>query len=204
MSDDEQFMLVQILKESVQQGMTPSLTVISDSMSPMLCRGDKVGLRQLPPNHAEPGQIITFANPDDGQRLITHRVAGVFLENGKDKLATYGDRSLLLDLPVSFDDVIGLVVWRQRESNYIDLMSGLGAWLNKKLAIRAHKNLELATGLDIGKRTAIDSETVLLSNETCQRQRRKISKRLYFRLSYLWAYILTIASDFLSRGNYKT
>ena len=153
MVDDEQFLLVQMLRESIQQGITPSLTVISDSMSPLLRQGDKVGLRKLPPEQAEPGQIITFSKPHEGQSLITHRIAGVVLDNGEEKLATFGDRSLLLDTPVNLEDVVGLVIWRQRGNHAINLMSGPGARLNKKLANRANKNLKMASGFEIGQQT---------------------------------------------------
>lgn len=196
MVEHEQTLLAEMLKESILQGTTPCLTIISNSMSPLLRSGDQVGLREMVPTQAQPGQIITFSSSNDGRELITHRVAGVVMENGEEKIATFGDRTLRLDSPVAHEAVIGQVIWRRREGHFVDLMNGQGAWLSEKLAHHANNNLERASGLHIGS-SEWDNDIINTSNEICSRQRSRLSTRVYLRFSFLWASLLILYSEYL-------
>ena len=51
-----------------------SLTVLSGSMEPQLHVGDVVVVDQVPPLEVRVGDIVTFRDPEDASRLITHRV----------------------------------------------------------------------------------------------------------------------------------
>lgn len=192
--------LADMLKESIRQGTTPSLTVTSNSMSPLLRAGDQVGLQQLLPSDAQPGQIITFADSANPGDLITHRMAGTSMANGEVRFATYGDRSLLFDCPVAPEDVVGVVIWRQRNGRILDLKDGQGAWLNKKLAEHSREGLRRASGLQPGNQE-LDKETVSRSNEQCHRNRKKASVRLLGRVNYLWASTLTLFTEYFPKSS---
>ncbi|NCF65610.1 MAG: S24 family peptidase [Anaerolineaceae bacterium] len=58
MTQYETVFLADLLKESIQQGTTPSLTVVGDSMSPLLRSGDQVGLQIAVLSQLQAGQII--------------------------------------------------------------------------------------------------------------------------------------------------
>lgn len=201
MAEYKRAFLADMLKESIQQGTTPSLTVSSNSMSPLLRSGDQIGLQKLDPAAAQPGQIITFTNLNEADDLITHRVAGTTLDHGVEKIATYGDRSLLFDSPVAFDDVLGVVVWRRRSGRVLNLANGRGAKLSKTLGRQARERIRDATGLppdhyELNRKSLVDS------NQLCLRYRKKMSVRFLWRAKYLWASILTLFMEYLpqSRG----
>ena len=50
------------------------LVVLSGSMEPALGTGDVSVVRTIAPLDARPGDVVTFRDPDDADRLITHRV----------------------------------------------------------------------------------------------------------------------------------
>ena len=187
--------LADMLKESLRQGITPSLTISSNSMSPLLRCGDRVGLQMLDPASAQPGQIITFSNSNDPDDLITHRVAGTALNNGEAKIATYGDRTLLFDSPVAHEDVLGIVTWRRRNGRFLNLMSGQGARLSKKLTQRSRESLKRATGLQPNIHE-LDNVKIYKSNQLCLRYKKKMIVRILSRANYLWASLLTLFTEY--------
>jgi hypothetical protein len=194
MADYKPAFLADMLKESIRQGTTPSLTVTSNSMSPMLRAGDQVGLQELVPALAQPGQIITFSDSSNLDNLITHRMAGTSLVNGEVQFITYGDRTLLFDTPVALDNVVGFVVWRRRNSHILDLSSGQGAWLNAKLAKQSQIGLKRTTGIRPGIQD-FDHTTAIRCNEHGQRFRKRASVRLLSRVNYLWASMLVLYTE---------
>ncbi len=191
-------MLAEMLRDSIRQGTTPSLTIISNSMSPLLRAGDKVGLQELNLANAQPGQIITFLQEESGAKLITHRIAGMFMENGENKIATFGDRSLLFDYPTAHGDIVGQVAWRQRNDRILNLITGRGAWLSEKLAREAKNNLVRTSGFRSDQQ-ALDSDALLLANKKCQQQRKKLGTRICLRFRYLWAFLLVAYTQSLTR-----
>ena len=195
MAEFEATLLAEMLRESIKQGTTPSLAVTSNSMSPLLRSGDHVGLQELVPSKAQPGQIITFSNTGQDD-LITHRIAGIVLENGEAKIATLGDRTLLFDVPVAPEDVVGQVIWRRRNGRTLNLMSGRGAWLSGKLEYQAREELRRATGLRLGN-NELDSESINRSNGMCRRYRKNLGARILWRINYLWASMLAITAEYL-------
>jgi signal peptidase len=68
-----------------------ALTVMSGSMEPAVGVGDVVIARQVPAGDAQPGQVITFADPDGHRKLITHRVRSVSVVDGMARFVTQGD-----------------------------------------------------------------------------------------------------------------
>lgn len=94
--------VVSLLEKALNQGQNPTLTVISNSMAPLLERGDLVTLSKLNFETLKKGDIITLTQRE---ALTTHRVVTVTNE----EIATKGDCNFLLDEPITFSQVIGKV-----------------------------------------------------------------------------------------------
>lgn len=67
------------------------LKVRSGSMAPAIATGDVVLQREEPASAIRVGQVVTFRDPDGTGRLITHRVRGVRLREGRVEVVTRGD-----------------------------------------------------------------------------------------------------------------
>jgi signal peptidase I len=71
-------------------GMQP-LTVMSGSMEPAIHTGDVIVDRKIPAANAKVGDVITFRDPENRQRLKTHRVYGMRIMDGTVHFTTKGD-----------------------------------------------------------------------------------------------------------------
>jgi len=70
-----------------------SLVVMSGSMQPVLRPGDLVVDHQVTPLQVRVGDIVTFPDPTDRSRLITHRVRSVQVNGDSVAMVTKGDAS---------------------------------------------------------------------------------------------------------------
>jgi signal peptidase len=87
------------------------LTVISDSMTPALHRGDLLVVSPKSGDDYQVGEIITFGKMGVNETSITHRIVGVSSQNGQWEYLTTGDANNERDLrPVSAQEVIGRVI----------------------------------------------------------------------------------------------
>jgi signal peptidase I len=68
-----------------------SLTVLSGSMTPVLRTGDVVVAKKIAPTAARPGDVVTFRDPDDASKLITHRIVTMRVLDGHSRFVTRGD-----------------------------------------------------------------------------------------------------------------
>jgi signal peptidase I len=68
-----------------------SLTVMSGSMEPTIGTGDVVVARQTSPMDVRVGDIVTFRDPLDHERLITHRVREMHVHGDDVLFVTRGD-----------------------------------------------------------------------------------------------------------------
>ena len=68
-----------------------SLTVMSGSMEPTIGTGDVVVAGQIPPMDARVGDIVTFRDPLNHARLITHRVREIHVRGDQVTFVTKGD-----------------------------------------------------------------------------------------------------------------
>lgn len=68
-----------------------SMTVMSGSMEPAVHTGDVVVNRPISPLEARPGDVVTFRDPDGGDRFITHRVRRIHARDGRVGFVTKGD-----------------------------------------------------------------------------------------------------------------
>jgi signal peptidase len=93
-----------------------SLTVLSGSMEPQLHVGDVVVVDQVPPLEVRVGDIVTFRDPEDATRLITHRVRQIDVKGGSVAFVTKGDANTSVEnWRITTDGTIGRVsyhVWR--------------------------------------------------------------------------------------------
>lgn len=136
-----------LLRETLQQASSASVTVAGESMAPLLRRGDLIGLRPLPLEQVRPGQIVTFSDPLHPGGLQTHRVIGVHTAGDSPVFYTRGDRALTFDPPLKGERLLGRVVWRQRDGRALTLMSGRGLWLSAHLGRIAEQERRWVTGV---------------------------------------------------------
>jgi signal peptidase len=68
-----------------------SFTVMSGSMEPAIGTGAVVVERPIAPREARIGDVVTFKDPEGGERLITHRVTSVRVRGGTARFVTKGD-----------------------------------------------------------------------------------------------------------------
>jgi signal peptidase len=93
-----------------------SLTVLSGSMEPQLHVGDVVVVDQVPPLEVRVGDIVTFRDPEDASRLITHRVREIDVNGSDVAFVTKGDANTSVEhWKINTSGTIGRVkyhVWR--------------------------------------------------------------------------------------------
>lgn len=66
-------------------------TVLTGSMEPAISPGDVVIDEQIPPAAARVGDVVTFRDPEDQGRFLTHRVVGVRRHGAYLWVVTKGD-----------------------------------------------------------------------------------------------------------------
>jgi signal peptidase I len=89
------------------------LVVLSGSMEPALGTGDVSVVRTIAPLNARPGDVVTFRDPDDADRLITHRVRTMRVQGNAVVFRTRGDANSASEhWQVSSKEEIGRVIYR--------------------------------------------------------------------------------------------
>ena len=68
-----------------------NFTVMSGSMEPTIHTGDVVIDQRISPLDAKVGDIVTFQDPTDHSKLITHRVRSITAKGGEVTFKTKGD-----------------------------------------------------------------------------------------------------------------
>jgi signal peptidase I len=111
------------LKEALSAGLSPRLTVISESMSPLLTKGDIAVVTPWDPSKGQVGDIIVFENDCE---LTTHRV---IICRGHTVL-TRGDNAVKADPVLEGDHILGSVKEIHKSSQMIDLETNAWKWTN--------------------------------------------------------------------------
>lgn len=125
----------QLLIQSLDHGQTPFLTVGSDSMAPLLRRGDQIKLGPASLERVAVGDIIVLGQPDE---LLSHRYWGALEKDNHAYLLTRGDRLAYFDPLSPADQLRAVVLARRRSGRLLDLQRGPGAWLNRGLTQLSH------------------------------------------------------------------
>jgi signal peptidase len=97
-----------------------SLTVLSGSMEPTIHVGDVVVVRQIPPTDARVGDVVTFRDPSDPGKLVTHRVRKISVSDDGVAFETKGDANTGTERwRVATYGTIGLVMYRVPRLGYV-------------------------------------------------------------------------------------
>jgi signal peptidase I len=87
-----------------------SFTVMSGSMEPSIHTGDVVIDQRIEPLRAHVGDVVTFTDPSNRRRLITHRVRSIRPDGNTVQVVTKGDANNTVERwSVPVDGRIGLV-----------------------------------------------------------------------------------------------
>lgn len=90
-----------------------TLSVLSGSMEPTIHTGDVVITQTISPLDARIGDVVTFRDPSNGTRLITHRVRSVRAGAGHVSVTTKGDANNTPEVwSVPTESAVGRVVYR--------------------------------------------------------------------------------------------
>lgn len=155
MSDPDSRAARELLRQSLGEGKQPYVTVATNSMLPLLRRGDRIRLTNASVDELRPGDIVVIETPSD---LVVHRYWGFRQERGGTVLLTRGDRLLRFDPSVSAADLVGRVTLRGRENRQLDLTGGVGGWLNRRLVdVAALEATLLAVSPEQGAERAHDN-----------------------------------------------
>lgn len=96
-----------------------SFTVLSGSMAPAIETGDVVVTEPISPLEARVGDIVTFQDPEGGDKLISHRVQSVGAAGAVARFVTRGDANTSTERwNVAADGQIGKVVYRLPKVGY--------------------------------------------------------------------------------------
>jgi signal peptidase I len=88
-------------------------TVRSGSMTPAIRTGDIIVDEPIPPAEAKVGDIVTFKDPEDSGRLITHRARAISTHGSRIDFVTRGDANNTFEhWSVPADGRIGRVLYR--------------------------------------------------------------------------------------------
>jgi signal peptidase I len=120
-----------LLREGLQNGRPSTITVTSNSMSPLLQAGDNIVVSAAAANQLQAGDII-IVNTDKG--FLTHRFWGFATAGGQAYLLTRGDKPWWFDPPSLATNLLGRVTARLRHNRILALDMGWGLWLNRHLA----------------------------------------------------------------------
>lgn len=123
------------------------LTVISDSMQPLLRTGDVVVAEPLEPSAVQIGDVIVVRR---GAELITHRLLAIDPQGWWLR----GDDAIWSDETVRPEAVIGRVIFIERATHPIDLRQPIGLELNRRLTRINLATWRVAQHLGIDRRTA--------------------------------------------------
>lgn len=187
MSEIDPGLLADLLREAMREGKSPFVTVVSNSMSPLIRRGDKVRLAHVNPDQMLPGDIIVYEGPAN---LITHRYWGFLTEKGQTRLVTRGDRPQYFDEPFSAANLVGQVIGRRRKNHFLNFEGGTGKWLNNHLANLARLEIRLFSKPLLSSNRA--QVNLPAAGRRLSRSPNNLIVRLIRRFLYSWAIILTL------------
>jgi hypothetical protein len=180
-------LIADMLRQSMDEGQIPFLTITSNSMVPLLKTGDQVGLEPIQINHLAKGDIVTLVQ---GEHLLTHRFWGC---DDQGRPFTRGDRPLIPDAPGEAGQLIGQVVVCRRHNRELSLQFGIGRRLNQHLAWLVRVESYVLTG-----QIPLPFAPLLPPG-----RQRKLIVRLVRRAFFSWASLAVTILGGLARQNRK-
>src|SRR3954452_4829605 len=108
-----------------------SFNILTGSMEPSIGVGAVVVDKPIKPGDARPGQVITFPDPGNHGRLLTHRLQRISLKGGKAYAVTKGDANDTVERwNVPAHEEIGLVAFVAPKVGYVrQWAAGMGGRL---------------------------------------------------------------------------
>jgi signal peptidase I len=102
-----------------------SMTVLTGSMEPTLETGSVVVDEVIHPTEARIGDIVTFTDPSNPGRLITHRLRSARVEGNTAHMVTKGDANDTVEKwSVPVDGEIGRVIYHVPKLGYVRALVG--------------------------------------------------------------------------------
>ena len=100
-------------------------SVMSGSMSPTIATGDVVVSRPVPASRLHAGAVVTFRDPIDPSRLMTHRLQQLETIAGTTRATTRGDANTGIETwEVPAGGTVGVVVYRLPRVGYLLHLAG--------------------------------------------------------------------------------
>jgi hypothetical protein len=100
-----------ISENLLDNGIDVRVSTRGPSMFPLISTGDKVTIH--PEKNYEKGELIVYKR--DG-RMVCHRLANIFQQDGIKYYQTRGDSFIGLDDPVTANQILGKVIKIEREN----------------------------------------------------------------------------------------
>ncbi|MCO5189335.1 MAG: hypothetical protein M9918_14215 [Anaerolineae bacterium] len=177
-----------IIRSGVHDGKTPHITVISNSMAPLLRRGDTISVTNCLASKLEPGDIILLQAHDS---FVTHRYRGVVPNTDGLMLITRGDRSIRFDPLWPATALVGRVTSRKRAHYILALETGVGSYLNRHLAFVATAEERLCGDSGFRTRDEWDSAEKRLITATRHPQKliRYYARGIHLGLA-IWSHLI--------------
>jgi len=120
-------LLAEMLRDALRQGDETALTVASNSMAPLLKKGDMAHLTQVDPVDLKTGDIIVLTTSSG---LLVHRLWEQTEGEFGFRLITKGDRVPGYDPATLSTQLLGRVIARSHDRFTIDLRIFPGRWLH--------------------------------------------------------------------------
>ena len=127
-------LIADLLRQSMNEGRAPYLSVISGSMSPLIKKEDRVKVSSTDHFSLSTGDVVVLELQNE---LLTHRYWGSIDAGDDILLITKGDRSQQFDHPHDAGTLVGLVIAIKRNGREMGLSEGAGGWMNKGLTALA-------------------------------------------------------------------
>ena len=196
--DLDSSLAAELVRDALQQGVQPFATIVSNSMAPLLRRGDQVQIGPAKDDDIKIGAILILSNPTG---LVAHRYWKTAEHEGQLTLVTRGDRLADFDSPSPISCLIGQVVTRRRNGQLLSLSSGPGGWLNQQLTYISTLDARL-----LGLETNISGQEAWKSQDCSGSNAGKtsLSVRIIRRLLYFSATLLTETINLVGRRDTLT
>lgn len=144
MPSPESALVIELLETALSQGQSVWLNVSSNSMRPLLRRGDQIALVACGVEHIQVGDVVVMRSMPE---LLVHRCRACWVaEDGEYYLITRGDRAAVGDPTWPASALLGRVAARRRAGRTLNLTAGPGRWLHRHLAYLAAADETLFLG----------------------------------------------------------